>query len=139
MVERCGSRGRTDILLPKRVNAMPVELKVPAVGESITEVQIGQWLKSAGQAVEKDENIVEIESDKATVELPAPIKGVLTQVLKQKGQTAAVGEVIGYMDEAGATKWDGNPKDPPAKEASKPAKASGKSAPADTGKTSTPS
>ncbi len=81
---------------------MPVELKVPAVGESITEVQIAQWRKKVGDRAEKDENLVEIESDKATVELPAPVSGTLTQILKQPGDTAAVGEVIGYMAEGAA-------------------------------------
>ena len=78
---------------------MPVELKVPEVGESITEVQIAQWRKSVGQRAEKDENLVEIESDKATIELPAPVSGTITQILKQPGQQALVGEVIGYMTE----------------------------------------
>ncbi len=49
---------------------MAIELKVPTVGESITEVQIGKWLKGEGQRVAKDENLVEIETDKATVEFP---------------------------------------------------------------------
>jgi 2-oxoglutarate dehydrogenase E2 component (dihydrolipoamide succinyltransferase) len=77
---------------------MPIELKIPAVGESITEVQIGKWLKGEGQSVNKDEPLVEIETDKATVELPAPIAGSITQVLKRTGDTAAVGETIGYME-----------------------------------------
>jgi len=77
---------------------MAVELKVPAVGESITEVQIGQWLKGEGQAVEKDENLVEIETDKATVEISAPAAGTISKVLKRSGETAAVGEVIGYLE-----------------------------------------
>jgi 2-oxoglutarate dehydrogenase E2 component (dihydrolipoamide succinyltransferase) len=81
---------------------MPVELKVPAVGESITEVQIGRWLKEPGQRAGKDESLVELESDKATVELPAPQAGVITKILKQQGETAAVGEVIGYLDPAAA-------------------------------------
>src|SRR4051812_8675575 len=81
---------------------MPVELIVPAVGESITEVQIAQWRKNVGERAEKDENLVEIESDKATVELPAPVGGTITQILKQPGDKAQVGEVIGYMTE-GAT------------------------------------
>ncbi len=78
---------------------MPVELelKVPEVGESITEVQIGRWHKEAGQRVEKDEPVVELESDKATVDLPAPESGTISRVLKSSGQTAAVGEVIGYV------------------------------------------
>src|SRR6478672_11539285 len=78
---------------------MPVELKVPEVGESITEVQIAQWRKQVGDRARKDENLVEIESDKATVELPAPVSGTLTQILKQSGQPARVCEVIGYMTE----------------------------------------
>jgi 2-oxoglutarate dehydrogenase E2 component (dihydrolipoamide succinyltransferase) len=81
---------------------MSVELKVPAVGESITEVQIGQWLRGEGESAGKDEALVEIETDKATVELPAPIAGRLSKVLKQAGETAAVGEVIGYMEADGA-------------------------------------
>src|SRR5215475_5837997 len=76
---------------------MPVELKVPEVGESITEVQIARWYKQVGDRAAKDENLVEIESDKATVDLPAPISGTLTQILKQPGDKALVGEVIGYM------------------------------------------
>lgn len=81
---------------------MPVELKVPEVGESITEVQIGEWLKREGEHADKDENLVEIETDKATVELPAPVTGRISQVLKRNGDTAAVGEVIGYMEEGEA-------------------------------------
>jgi len=75
-----------------------LELKVPSVGESITEVQIGEWLKSPGDAVELDEPIVVIETDKVTVELPAPAAGVLREARKGAGETAEVGEVIGTME-----------------------------------------
>ena len=78
---------------------MPIELKVPEVGESITEVQIGPWKKQEGDAVTRDETIVEIESDKATVELPAPAAGTITRILKAAGEQATVGEVIGLMEE----------------------------------------
>ena len=81
---------------------MALELKVPEVGESITEVMIGTWKKREGDAVAMDDAIVEIESDKATVELPAPAHGTITQVLKGPGEKAVVGEVIGYMEPAGA-------------------------------------
>jgi len=81
---------------------MPLELKVPEVGESITEVMIGTWKKREGDAVGVDEAIVEIESDKATVELPAPQAGTVTKVLKGSGERARVGEVIGYLEPAGA-------------------------------------
>jgi 2-oxoglutarate dehydrogenase E2 component (dihydrolipoamide succinyltransferase) len=76
------------------------ELRVPTVGESITEVQIGQWLKREGQRIDKDENLVEIESDKATVDLPAPMSGVVAQILHGQGDTVAVGTVIAYLDDA---------------------------------------
>lgn len=79
-----------------------IELKVPAVGESITEVQLGQWLKGEGQFVERDQPIVEIESDKATVEISAPASGKVTKVLKRTGEKATVGEVVGYLEEAPA-------------------------------------
>ncbi|MCH7959268.1 MAG: 2-oxoglutarate dehydrogenase complex dihydrolipoyllysine-residue succinyltransferase [Candidatus Hydrogenedentes bacterium] len=79
---------------------MAIELVVPEVGESITDVEIGEWLKAPGDYVERDEPIVEIESDKATVEVFAPVSGRVTEVLKKTGETAAVGELIGYMEEA---------------------------------------
>ena len=82
---------------------MPVELKVPSVGESVTEVQIGQWRKREGDRVERDESVVEIESDKATVDLLAPSAGTIAKMLKKQGETAAVGETIGYLNAAGET------------------------------------
>src|SRR5256714_11052138 len=80
---------------------MAIELKVPEVGESVTEVEIGGWLKSKGDQVEKDEPIVTLESEKATVELPAPSSGSLAQILKEKGQIAKVGEVIAILEANG--------------------------------------
>jgi 2-oxoglutarate dehydrogenase E2 component (dihydrolipoamide succinyltransferase) len=78
---------------------MAIELRVPSVGESITSVEIGDWLKAEGELVAQDENIVVLDSDKATVELPAPAGGRLTKIVKHKGETAAVGEVIGEIGE----------------------------------------
>ncbi len=81
---------------------MAIELKIPEVGESITEVEIGGWLKNKGDRVQKDEAVVTLESEKATVDLPAPESGTLIEVLKQKGETARIGEVIAYLNkEAG--------------------------------------
>ncbi|MCC7013042.1 MAG: 2-oxoglutarate dehydrogenase complex dihydrolipoyllysine-residue succinyltransferase [Planctomycetes bacterium] len=77
---------------------MSVELKVPSVGESITEVQLGEWLKKTGDAVRADDALVVIETDKVTVELPAPVAGTLGKLLKTKGEKARVGEVIGYLE-----------------------------------------
>ena len=91
---------------------MAIELKVPSVGESITEVQIGQWLKPEGQFARAQESLVEIETDKATMELPAPASGVVTKVLKQQGERATVGEVIGYFEEGAAA--DATPAPKPA-------------------------
>lgn len=81
---------------------MTIELKVPTVGESITEVQLGDWLKGEGDFVDKDQPVVEIESDKATVELSAPASGKIAKILKAKGQTAEVGEVVGLLEESAA-------------------------------------
>ena len=76
---------------------MPIELKIPEVGESITEVELGAWLKKQGDSVRKDDILVTLESEKATVELPAPESGILTSILKQKGAVAKVGEVIAVL------------------------------------------
>ncbi|MFM8986005.1 MAG: 2-oxoglutarate dehydrogenase complex dihydrolipoyllysine-residue succinyltransferase [Planctomycetia bacterium] len=92
---------------------MALELKVPEVGESITEVMIGTWKKREGDGVALDEPIVEIESDKATVELPAPVAGTVAKILKASGEKAVVGEVIGYMEPAGAATTAAPPVAPP--------------------------
>ena len=80
---------------------MAIELKVPSVGESITDVQIGEWLKTEGSRVERDDTLVKIETDKATLDLPAPVAGILKRILVKAGQPAAVGDVIAILDEAG--------------------------------------
>src|SRR6266581_373901 len=80
---------------------MAVELKVPALGESITEVEIGGWLKAKGDPIKKDEPVVTLESEKATVELPAPAAGTLSEILKKPGDAAAIGEVIAYIEKDG--------------------------------------
>ena len=81
---------------------MAIELRVPEVGESITEVQIGSWFKKEGDPIERDEPLVEIESDKATLELPAPVSGTLSKVLKKKGDMAKVGDLIAEIGEGAA-------------------------------------
>ena len=89
---------------------MAVELVVPSVGESITEVEIGDWLKNPGETVAQDEPVVVIETEKVTVELPAPTTGTITQMLKRKGEKAAVGDIIGYMEPNG--RGTAQPKEP---------------------------
>ena len=78
---------------------MAIELRVPALGESITQATVGNWLKKEGEAVRADEPVVEVESEKATVALPSPVAGVLRKILKASGANVAVGEVIGELEE----------------------------------------
>jgi 2-oxoglutarate dehydrogenase E2 component (dihydrolipoamide succinyltransferase) len=73
-------------------------LKIPDVGESIQEVQIGRWLKAQGDMVQQDESVVELETDKASMELPSPIRGRLSKILKQDGQRVSIGEVIAQLE-----------------------------------------
>src|SRR5512144_1453575 len=85
---------------------MATDVKVPALGESITEGTLAQWLKKPGEAVAADEPIASLETDKVSVEVPAPVAGVLTEQLVQEGDTVAVGAAIARIDEkatAGAT------------------------------------
>jgi 2-oxoglutarate dehydrogenase E2 component (dihydrolipoamide succinyltransferase) len=77
---------------------MPIELKIPSAGESVSEVEIGSWLKQKGESVQRDEPIVVLESEKASMELPSPAAGTITELLKKPGDTAAVGEVIAYLE-----------------------------------------
>ena len=88
---------------------MPVELKIPAVGESIAEVQIARWLKQEGDAVSRDESVAVLESDKATVELPAPSAGALGKILRKAGEIVKVGEVIAIIDEGTAGRAPAKP------------------------------
>ena len=78
---------------------MAIPLKVPSLGESITQATIGTWLKHEGEPVQADEPLVEVESEKATVALPAPAAGVLRKVLRKTGDTVAIGETIGELEE----------------------------------------
>ncbi len=78
---------------------MAVEVTIPSAGESISEVQIGQWLKDEGDYVEQDEFLVEIETDKASMELPAPAAGVLGKILKPAGEIVPVGATIATIEE----------------------------------------
>jgi 2-oxoglutarate dehydrogenase E2 component (dihydrolipoamide succinyltransferase) len=81
---------------------MPVQLRVPSLGESITQATVGAWLKKEGEPVQVDEPLVEVESEKATVAVPAPAAGVLRKVLRATGETVSVGEVIAEVEEGAA-------------------------------------
>lgn len=80
-----------------------IEIKVPELGESIQEVQISQWLKREGDWVEKDENLVELESEKAAQSLAAPVSGIVKRILCASGEFATIGRIIAEVDET-ATK-----------------------------------
>ncbi len=92
---------------------MAVELKVPPVGESITEVQIGTWLKREGESVARDEVVVTIDTDKVSVDLPAPVSGVIRQIVVTNGGDATVGQVIGFIEEGAVAAAADRPAAPP--------------------------
>jgi len=79
-----------------------IQIKVPKPGESISEVMIGEWYVQEGQYVAADQNLVAMESDKATFDVPAPRGGILTRILKKAGESAQVEEVIGFLQPAEA-------------------------------------
>ena len=78
------------------------EIRVPTLGESVTEATVGKWLKNAGDAVKLDEPLVELETDKVSVEVPAPAAGVLGEIIVPAGMTVAVGTVLGSVKEGAA-------------------------------------
>jgi 2-oxoglutarate dehydrogenase E2 component (dihydrolipoamide succinyltransferase) len=75
------------------------EIRVPTLGESVTEATIGRWFKKAGDAVAVDEPLVELETDKVTIEVPAPSAGVLGDIIAKDGETVAVGALLGQINE----------------------------------------
>jgi 2-oxoglutarate dehydrogenase E2 component (dihydrolipoamide succinyltransferase) len=94
---------------------MATEIRVPTLGESVTEATIGKWFKKAGDAIAADEPLVELETDKVTVEVPAPAAGTLSEIAVKEGDTVNVGALLGTISEGnGAAK-------PAAKTEAKPA------------------
>ena len=81
---------------------MSVEINVPALGESVTEAEVAKWFKQVGDAVEADEPLVELETDKVTLEVNAPAAGVLAEIVAGEGAEVEVGAVLGRIDETGA-------------------------------------
>ena len=81
---------------------MAIEIRVPTLGESVTEATVGQWFKKAGDAVNVDEPLCELETDKVTVEVPAPAAGVLASIIVEEGTTVEVGAVLGSLNEGAA-------------------------------------
>ena len=79
-----------------------IDILTPALGESVSEATIAKWNKKAGEAVKKNDILVELETDKVTLEVSAEADGVLSEILKPEGETVGVGDVLGKLD-AGAT------------------------------------
>ncbi|KJS01177.1 MAG: dihydrolipoamide succinyltransferase [Desulfobulbaceae bacterium BRH_c16a] len=77
---------------------MIIDIRVPDLGESITEVEIGEWLVQVGDTVHLDDSLVAIESEKATLELPAAQEGTLVEIVRHQGETARIGEIIGRIE-----------------------------------------
>ncbi len=78
---------------------MSIEVKVPTLGESVSEATVGQWLKKPGETVALDEPIVSLETDKVAVEVPSPVAGVLGQILVAEGETVTVGALLGTVED----------------------------------------
>ncbi|MDC3187508.1 dihydrolipoyllysine-residue succinyltransferase, partial [Candidatus Pelagibacter sp.] len=81
---------------------MSEKIVVPALGESITEATVAKWLKNAGDSVDADEPIVELETDKVNLEVPSPITGVLTEINSKDGSVVEVGALLGSVSENGS-------------------------------------
>ena len=109
---------------------MIIDVKVPQLSESVAEATLVTWHKQAGEAVSRDENLIDIETDKVVLELPAPSAGVLVELIKKNGDTVAAGEVIARIDsEATATAAPAAPAAPAAKEVAPPSAPTPKTAP----------
>src|SRR5215468_1743776 len=87
---------------------MRVEVKVPQLPESVAEATLVNWHKKIGEAVARDENLVDVETDKVVLELPAPVAGVLSEIRKGDGATVAGQEVIAVLDSDAAAAGAGS-------------------------------
>ena len=96
---------------------MATEIRVPALGESVTEATVGRWFKKAGERVKADEPIVELETDKVTLEVNAPVSGVLAEIVAKDGETVSAGALLGQIGGAASAappKAEAKPVSPPA-------------------------
>ncbi len=93
------------------------EIRVPTLGESVTEATIGKWFKKPGEAVAVDEPLVELETDKVTIEVPAPAAGVLADIAAKDGETVAVGALLGQIKEGAGAPAAAKPANTPAAKA----------------------
>ncbi|TNM60813.1 2-oxoglutarate dehydrogenase complex dihydrolipoyllysine-residue succinyltransferase [Aliirhizobium smilacinae] len=111
---------------------MATEIRVPTLGESVSEATVGTWFKKVGDTVKADEPLVELETDKVTVEVPAPASGVLTEIVAQNGETVGLDALLGQIAEGAAGAATAAPAAKPAEAAPAPAAAPAAAAPAAT-------
>jgi len=102
---------------------MATEIRVPTLGESVSEATVGTWFKKVGDTVKADEPLVELETDKVTVEVPAPASGVLTEIVAQNGETVGLDALLGQIAEGAAGAATSAPAAKPAAPAAAPAPA----------------
>jgi 2-oxoglutarate dehydrogenase E2 component (dihydrolipoamide succinyltransferase) len=100
---------------------MAIEIRVPTLGESISEATVGKWFKKAGEAVRADEPLVELETDKVTLEVNAPGAGVLSEITAETGETVAIGALLGQVSGGPAAAQAAAPPSAPPKAAPAPA------------------
>jgi 2-oxoglutarate dehydrogenase E2 component (dihydrolipoamide succinyltransferase) len=93
---------------------MATEIRVPTLGESISEATVGKWFKQRGEAVKADEPLVELETDKVTLEVNAPAAGVLTEIVAETGRTVAIGALLGGLSAVDASAAPAPPRPTPA-------------------------
>ena len=99
---------------------MATEIRVPTLGESVTEATIGKWFKKVGDAIAADEPLVELETDKVTVEVPAPAAGTLSEIAVKEGDTVGLGALLGQISADGAAAAKPAAKEEPKKAEAKP-------------------
>src|ERR671934_185883 len=102
---------------------MATEIRVPALGESVSEATIGRWFKNAGEPVKMDEPVVELETEKVTLEVNAPASGVLSEILAKQGETVSVGALLGQISGGAAAPAEAKPAEAEAKPIAQPARA----------------
>ena len=100
---------------------MSVEIKVPVLGESVVEATVARWMKAAGEAVTADEAVVELETDKVTLEVPSPVTGVLSDIVAGEGETVGVDALLALVEEGAAAPAKDTPKQEASAKAEAPA------------------
>src|SRR5690349_24335806 len=90
-------------------SAMSVEIRVPKLGESVSEATVAKWLKKVGDSVAVDEPLVELETDKVNLEVPSPVAGVIAEIIVDEGADVAVDSVLGSISEGGAAASQAQP------------------------------